>query len=490
MGELSITRMAQARIPTAEGTFQLSLYLNGQHTEEHLAFVLGNVVNQPEVLVRVHSECFTGDVLGSLRCDCGAQLAQAIQLIGQEGAGVIIYLRQEGRGIGLLDKLRAYNLQDQGYDTVDANLLLGHGEDDRDYATAALILKDLGVPSVRLLTNNPLKIESLQACGIPVAARVPLPPRVTTENATYLLTKVLRMNHLLNLDAFASVLPHGSNGIKPEPLHLLAPTTRGRVPSASDVETARPRPVETAGWLPLGPDEGIAALVQKAAEHHRRTGRPFVTLSYAQSVDGSIAARLGQPLALSGALSMTLTHQLRAAHDAILVGIGTVLVDNPRLTVRLVEGKHPQPIVADSRLRLPLSANLLCQHPLSPWIATGEPADTGRQQVLEAAGARVLRLPMNARGHVNLTALLERLGELGIHSVMVEGGARIITSFLAERLVDHIVLTVAPRLVGGIRAIRRLAHADPVYFPHLRNLRYQWLAEDLVLWCDPAWEEG
>ena len=148
------------------------------------------------------------------------------KLIGQEGAGIIIYLRQEGRGIGLLDKLRAYNLQDQGYDTVDANLLLGHGEDERDYATAALILKDLGVPSVRLLTNNPLKIESLQAFGIPVAARVPLPPRVTTENATYLLTKVRRMHHLLNLDAFAGVLPGGSNGIKAEPLHRMAPTTR------------------------------------------------------------------------------------------------------------------------------------------------------------------------------------------------------------------------------------------------------------------------
>jgi len=490
MGELIITRMAQARIPTAEGTFQLSLYLNGQHTGEHLAFVLGNVVNQPEVLVRIHSECFTGDVLGSLRCDCGAQLEQAIQLIGQEGAGVIIYLRQEGRGIGLVDKLRAYNLQDQGYDTVDANLLLGHGEDDRDYATAALILQDLGVPSVRLLTNNPLKIASLQACGIPVAARVPLPPRVTTENATYLLTKVLRMNHLLNLDAFADVLPGGSNGVKPEPVHSLATPTRARGHSASTGATVRPRPVETAGWTPLDPDEGMAALVHKAAEHHRRTGRPFVTLSYAQSVDGSIAARPGQSLALSGALSMTLTHQLRAAHDAILVGIGTVLADNPRLTVRLVEGKNPQPIVADSRLRLPLSANLLRQHPLSPWIATGEPADASRQHVLEAAGARVLRLPMNARGHVNLTALLERLGALGIRSVMVEGGARIITSFLAERLVDHIVLTVAPRLVGGIRAVRRLTHADPVHLPRLRNLRYQWLEEDLVLWSDPAWEEG
>ena len=187
MGELTITRMAQARVPTAEGTFQLYLYLDHRHQGEHLAFVLGHVVNQPEVLVRVHSECFTGDVLGSLRCDCGEQLAQSIQLIGQEGAGIIIYLRQEGRGIGLVDKLRAYNLQDQGYDTVDANLLLGHGEDERDYATAAFILKDLGVPSIRLLTNNPLKIENLQAGGISVAARVPLPPRVTAENATYLL---------------------------------------------------------------------------------------------------------------------------------------------------------------------------------------------------------------------------------------------------------------------------------------------------------------
>ncbi len=489
MSELTITRMARAQIPTTEGKFQLYLYLNRQHKGEHLAFVLGHVVNQPEVLVRVHSECFTGDVLGSLRCDCGAQLAQAVQLIGQEGAGVIIYLRQEGRGIGLQDKLHAYNLQDQGYDTVDANLLLGHGEDERDYATAALILKDLGVPSVRLLTNNPLKIESLQACGISVAARVPLPARVTAENATYLLTKVRRMRHLLNLDAFAGMLPDGSNGIKPEPLHLLAPMTRARARSTSDVETERPCPVERAGWIPLDSDEGIAALVQRAAERRRHTGRPFVTLSYAQSMDGSIAAHSGQPLALSGALSMTLTHQLRAAHDAILVGIGTVLADNPHLTVRLVEGKNPQPIVADSRLRFPLSANLLCQHPLSPWIATGEQADAGRQQVLEAAGARVLRLPMNARGQVNLTALLERLGALGITSVMVEGGARIITSFLAERLVDHIVLTVAPRLVGGLHAVRRLAHADAVHLPRLRNLRYQWLEDDLVLWCDPAWEE-
>src|SRR5438132_9304376 len=165
-------------------------------------------------------------------------------------------------------------------------------------------------------------------------------------------------------------------------------------------------------------------------------------------MDGSIAARHGQPLALSGALSMTLTHQLRAAHDAILVGIGTVLADNPRLTVRLVEGKNPQPIVADSRLRFPLSANLLCQHPLPPWIATGEQADAGRQQVLEAAGAHVLRLPMNAGGQVNLTALLARLGEVAIRRVRVEGGERIRTSFTGGGRGGHSGRQTASARVG------------------------------------------
>jgi 3,4-dihydroxy 2-butanone 4-phosphate synthase/GTP cyclohydrolase II len=237
-------------------------------------------------------------------------------------------------------------------------------------------------------------------------------------------------------------------------------------------------------------DNGIEALVQRAADHRQHTGRPFVTLSYAQSVDGCIAARPGQPLTLSGSQALTLTHKLRAAHEAILVGIGTVLADNPRLTVRLVEGKNPQPVVADSRLRFPLDANLLQNHSLPPWIATSEQADKERQKVLEAAGARVLRLPTNAKRQVNLAALLERLGELGIGSLMVEGGARIITSFLSDRLVDHLVLTVAPMLVGGLHGVRRLGQSDPVCLPRLRNLRYQRLEEDLVLWGDPAWEEG
>jgi GTP cyclohydrolase II len=195
--------MACARIPTDLGEYQLCLYVTNQDDKEHLAVVIGDVQDQSDVLVRVHSECFTGDVLGSRRCDCGEQLQRSMEMVAAAGAGVVIYLRQEGRGIGLLDKLRAYNLQDQGYDTVDANLALGHQADERDYTVAAHILDDLGVRSIRLLTNNPGKILSLRKLGVPVMERVPLQSTVNADNAQYLFTKALRMNHLLDMDAFS-----------------------------------------------------------------------------------------------------------------------------------------------------------------------------------------------------------------------------------------------------------------------------------------------
>ena len=196
---LTVTRMVSARIPTQEGEFQLCLYHNNQDGKEHLALVMGDIAQKKNVLVRVHSECFTGDVLRSRRCDCGEQLHQALSQIAQEGEGLLIYLRQEGRGIGLLDKLRAYNLQDEGFDTVEANLALGHQADERDYAIAARILKDWGLCTIRLMTNNPLKVESLQALGVTIADRVPVQADITPDNFLYLRTKAERMRHLLTL---------------------------------------------------------------------------------------------------------------------------------------------------------------------------------------------------------------------------------------------------------------------------------------------------
>jgi len=197
---MHVRQLTCARIPTDYGEFQLCLYENSKDDKEHLALVMGDVRNKENVLVRVHSECFTGDVLGSRRCDCGDQLHGAMRIIGETGQGVIVYLRQEGRGIGLLDKLRAYNLQDEGYDTVDANLMLGHQADEREYDIAAAILVDLGLRSVRLLTNNPDKVESLLALGIPVRERVPIQAPVHPENVFYLSTKALRMGHQLDMD--------------------------------------------------------------------------------------------------------------------------------------------------------------------------------------------------------------------------------------------------------------------------------------------------
>jgi len=199
MTKPAVSRVTCARIPTAHGDFQLCHYTNTLDKKEHLAFYTGNVTDANEVLVRIHSECFTGDVLGSRRCDCGDQLDRSLRLIAGHGAGVLVYLRQEGRGIGLLENLKAYNLQDQGYDTVDANLLLGHRADERDYSLAVRILEDLGVKSVLLMTNNPTKIGALEYAGIRVKARVPLEGTVNPDNESYLLTKAQRMDHLLQI---------------------------------------------------------------------------------------------------------------------------------------------------------------------------------------------------------------------------------------------------------------------------------------------------
>jgi len=199
-----------ARIPTHHGEFQLCIYQEGETGKEHLALVMGDPEGKEDVLVRVHSECFTGEVLGSLRCDCGEQLQRAMAMIAESGEGAIIYLRQEGRGIGLEEKLRAYNLQDQGYDTVEANLALGHHADERDYTSAGRILENLGIRSIALITNNPGKIEALDSMGMKICRRIPLSPTINPENLHYLSTKAERMRHLLDTSSSENI-PDASN---------------------------------------------------------------------------------------------------------------------------------------------------------------------------------------------------------------------------------------------------------------------------------------
>lgn len=198
--KLRIEDLVQTRIPTQYGEFTLHYYSNNLDDKEHVAFVKGKVAQQDSVPVRIHSECFTGDVLGSRRCDCGEQLDMALDIIDQHGCGVLVYLRQEGRGIGLLKKLQAYNLQDQGLDTVDANLKLGHLADERQYDIAALILQSLQVHSVALITNNPQKIDELTRLGIEVRQRIPIQTTINADNLDYLKTKAERMHHMLSVE--------------------------------------------------------------------------------------------------------------------------------------------------------------------------------------------------------------------------------------------------------------------------------------------------
>ncbi|AKG35456.1 bifunctional 3,4-dihydroxy-2-butanone-4-phosphate synthase/GTP cyclohydrolase II [Paenibacillus durus] len=198
--EKLVTREVSIRLPTDFGEFQTIAYTNEVDDKEHVALVKGDISGDEPVLVRVHSECLTGDVFHSHRCDCGPQFEAALRQIEAAGKGVLLYMRQEGRGIGLINKLRAYKLQEQGLDTVDANLELGFPADLRDYGIGAQILKDLGVRRIKLMTNNPRKIKGLEGYGLEVVERVPIQMPENEDNTNYLHTKQSKLGHLLNFD--------------------------------------------------------------------------------------------------------------------------------------------------------------------------------------------------------------------------------------------------------------------------------------------------
>ena len=433
----AVKNLVHTRIPSRYGDFVLYYYSNTLDDKEHIALVKGDVNGASGVLVRVHSECLTGDVLGSRRCDCGDQLQLSLNAIGQADCGVFIYMRQEGRGIGLLQKLRAYNLQDQGLDTVEANIHLGHLADERDYRLAALILQDLGIRSVRLMTNNPQKIAELSDLGISIDERIPIEASYNENNKRYLTAKAEKMSHLLSL----------------------------------------------LDQRPLPGDLAFMQTLLDLLNAHRLGDRkkPFVTLSYAQSLDGSIAMQAAQSCALSCRKSLELTHLLRSRHDALLIGVNTVISDNPQLNVRYVEGEDPQPVILDSQLKFPEDARLLHGASRPPFIFTTDGAPEARRTRLIELGARLYTVRKDREGRIDLHAALELLNELRLRTVMVEGGAQVISKFLQLRLVDYCVITMAPQFIGGIRAVETLCGGRPSTPVAIANCQYHTLDTDLIV---------
>lgn len=199
-----LEHLSTTRLPTLWGPFKLSLYLEKTTGKEHILLWMGEWNRPGRIpLVRIHSECLTGDVFASLRCDCGQQLQDAMKEIAREGCGAIIYLRQEGRGIGLPAKMQAYSLQDAGMDTVEANIALGFAADERDFSVAAEILRVSGVERVRLITNNPAKMDALESAGIKVEERIAMAPALQNENLKYIRTKMQKMRHMISLEALS-----------------------------------------------------------------------------------------------------------------------------------------------------------------------------------------------------------------------------------------------------------------------------------------------
>ncbi len=437
---MTLSEAVRVPLPTPDGTFEIRAFERaGGHV--YVAMVLGDIEGMDDVLVRLHSECLTGDALGSLRCDCGVQLRQALRTIAAHGSGVLLYATgHEGRGIGLVNKLRAYVAQDAGHDTVDANLRLGLPIDSRDYGEAAAVLSELGIRSIRLLTNNPRKADGLRQAGTAINAIVPLVTAPHHRNIGYLTTKAHRLDH---------IRPNGA-----------ALAFDGEAKPAVDATTL------------LG-------------EVRPRNDRPFVVVKLAQTVDGRIATSNGDSKWITGLPERRLTHALRAACDAVMVGIGTVISDDPRLTVRHVPGASPNRVVLDCSLRVPSSAKVL-QPEAATTLMTTERSDPGRRDDLRRRGIKVEVVP-ELDGHLSLPVAMARLRASGTETLLIEGGSRTITSVLASGLADRLIVSIAPTVIGaGTEAVDQLGISRVSDGIHLVNRAILPLGDDVVLAWDVA----
>ncbi|MDP8957918.1 MAG: GTP cyclohydrolase II RibA [Actinomycetota bacterium] len=432
--------VARVSLPTPFGEFDTRAF-ECPSGSVYLALTRGDLHNGRSVLTRLHSTCLTGDALGSLRCDCGVQLQLAMRTMAAEGQGILLYATgQEGRGIGLVNKLRAYAEQDNGLDTLDANLRLGLPVDCRDYREAGTVLAALGVRSVRLLTNNPAKVEGVREAGIEVESVLSLATAPHARNIGYLRTKSERLGH--------------------------------QGPLGEELSEVLPPAVDAS--LLLG---SVAS----------SPGRPYVVLKYAQTLDGRIATRSGDSRWISGERERTVSHALRASCDAVLVGIGTVLRDDPELTVRRVPGASPLRVVLDSTLRVPPSARVLGPGAATLVLTTERSRPSSRSALrAEGVGVRVVR---SGPGGVDVEAALDVLAEAGVRSLLVEGGAKVITSMLAAGVVDRLIVGVAPRIIGsGTEAVGDLGTARLADGMRLANRAVHVTPEDVLMAFDVVGE--
>lgn len=413
-----VGEVARIQLPTIYGEFDTRAF-ECASGHVYLAMIKGEIGDGHAVLTRVHSECLTGDALGSLRCDCGAQLDLGLRVLAAEGRGVLVYATgHEGRGIGLIGKLRAYMEQEQGADTVDANLRLGLPADSRRYDDAAAVLRAVGVRSVRLLTNNPDKVDGLTDAGITIKEILPTPAVPHLRNQRYLRTKQDRFGHATLID--------------------------NQLPAV--------RPVRSVD---------VGSLLGSAISG---ADRPFVVLRYTQTLDGRILTGATEPGGADADV-IPVWHALRAACDAVLVGVGTVLADGPALTVRAITGRSPARVVLDSALRAPVTATVFNPDAPTYLMTNGHVRDRGKERALKERHIAIRHIPAG-RGGLDIVAALRQLHSEGIRSVVVEGGPRVFTSLLAANMADRVVIFISPDARGhGSHAVRELGsdvHAPPV----------------------------
>ena len=391
-GSVAVKAQAETMLPTRFGRFRVKIYSDDNGLES-LAIVAGTLDTSNEISVRVHSACFTSEALGSLKCDCKYQLDFALEYISNHG-GVVLYLPQEGRGVGLSNKIRAYALQEQGYDTVDANRALGLPDDARSYHEAAFALRELGIHRIKLITNNPWKIRALQALGIDVVDRIPIPPVITAYSLHYLETKRVRMGHLL------------------EPFSLMD---------------------RNGGLQCRAPQPKPPGSVQE---------RPFVHANLALDSLGRTVSGNGQIVRLSCPQDWRRVHQLRERYSAVVVGARTWILDQPQLTAR-EEHLGCKPLRQPDRVIFAGSTTCVIEQDRRRSFLVGS--------VVPPEGV----IHVMASGHELRGPLADLYGQ-NVPTLFVEGGLTLLRSFLRERFVDLLTVYVRTEcLAAAKRALHR-----------------------------------